>query len=234
MIEINKIYLGDCLEIMKLIDDNSIDLIIIDPPYGINYNYGFNKKAIKSKINNDSSIENLDWVKIIDSSYRILKENKSFYIHGRFDSLVKIFNIIKNKFKYNQDFVWDKGDMNSGNLNIMGNIHELILHFSKENPEKSRLQLNENIKIKKRVKAYFKGKLSTKEYVGHPTQKPIKLLEYIIQNRTDENDLILDYFCGSGTTGVACQNLNRRFLLCDNDKTWINIAKNRLKLNDDN
>ena len=124
--------------------------------------------------------------------------------------------------------------MNSGNLNIMGNIHELILHFSKENPEKSRLQLNENIKIKKRVKAYFKGKLSTKEYVGHPTQKPIKLLEYIIQNRTDENDLILDYFCGSGTTGVACQNLNRRFLLCDNDKTWINIAKNRLKLNDDN
>ena len=68
-----------------------------------------------------------------------------------------------------------------------------------------------------------------KKYGKHPTQKPIALLNRIVESSTDEGDLVLDLFCGSGTTGVACANYNRRFIGIDNNKEYLEVAKLRIR-----
>jgi len=224
--KLNKAYCCDCIKIMKKIPDESIDLILTDPPYGIHYTDGIALHFLKGMKNNN--IENIDWKEFFDQSDRILKEEKMLYFCCRADMIMKIGSIIlSSKFKYAHDFVWFKGDMGYGNLNIMGTTHELIVGLSKGSAEKSREMLI-NGKIKKRVPAYYIGKLLKIEYYNHPTQKPIKMMKYIILNRTDKNDIIADFFCGSGTTLVAAKELRRRFIGFDIDKKYVNITKKRL------
>jgi site-specific DNA-methyltransferase (adenine-specific) len=72
------------------------------------------------------------------------------------------------------------------------------------------------------------GFVGKKEQTGHPAQKPIKVIEPLILMTTQENDLVLDPMCGSGTTGVVCEQLNRRAILCDMSSQWIEVTKKRL------
>ena len=120
--------------------------------------------------------------------------------------------------------------MNYGNLGIMGNIHEMCIGLSKGNPEKSRPLLINNI-LKKRYKSEYSGKVSSKEYYGHPTQKPIGLLSYFILGRTDENDVVFDPFAGASSTGVACEINNRNSILFEMDLNFYELSQKRL--NDD-
>ncbi len=210
------------------LESNSVDMILTDPPYGINYSYGFNKKAVKASMENDKPGD-LNWTFLLTNLHRVLKEGRSFFIFGRFDSLSKLFilNESLKLFNYVQDFVWYKGDMGSGNLKVMGTTHEMALHFSKGKVIQSEEMLIDGV-IKKRVPAFFKGKVSSSEYCGHPTQKDVKMLEYIIKNRTKENDVVLDCFAGSGSTFVACENINRQYIGCEIDEIFFDMAVKRL------
>lgn len=226
------IKLVDTFAEMAEMDDNSIDLILTDPPYGINHADGFIKgskttKAIKNRIKNDNP-DDILWDVLLDEFYRILKPGKMCYIFGRTDMFMRIgHNIIKSKLKYNHDFIWRKGDMVHGNLGIFGTIHELLIGLSKGTPEKSR-ELIIDGDNKKRSKAEYSGKVSRKEYYGHPTQKPVGLLSYIILNRTDENDVVFDPFCGVGSTLVAAQILNRIGVGHEVDEDFYKLTVKRL------
>ena len=193
---------------------------------GIGYKDGISPKPLK-EIKNDKP-KDINWDFILDEVYRVLKPHKMCYMFGRTDMFMRISKHINDsKLKYCHDFIWRKGDMNYGNLNIFGNIHEIIIGLSKGSPEKSRKILIDN-KIKKRTKAEYCGKTTTKEYYGHPMQKPVGLLSYIILNRTDENDVVFDPFCGVSSTLIASKILNRKYIGYEIDEEFYNLSIKRL------
>jgi site-specific DNA-methyltransferase (adenine-specific) len=229
------IVLGDCFEIMKTIPHNSVDLILCDPPYGINYvdNIALCSKRSRGEfaelhpIQNDSR-DDINWDEFFELSYNILKDRKMLYLCCRMDMIIHISDYIKrSKLRYVHDLIWHKGDMGYGNLNIMGTTHEFVIGLSKNAPEKSKPIMVDGVS-KKRTPSFYSGKLSKKEYYNHPTQKPVGLMAYIILNRTDENDIILDPFSGVGSVAVAAKLLNRQSISVEIDKNYCELSKQRV------
>jgi DNA modification methylase len=238
MIELLK---GDCLELMKSIPDKSIDAIITDPPYGTT--------ACKW----DSVIPfDLMWEQL----NRIIKLNGAIVLFGSepFSSALRMSNI-KN---YKYDWKWDKkgtgGFLNAKKRPLKR--YEDILIFSygkplyfpiKEVRGKERNKGSYNTKKGDGDMVYGKFKNITSfnnEYYPtdiieisnasnkgkvHPTQKPTALMEYLIKTYTNENETVLDFTMGSGSTGVACVNTNRNFIGIEMDDKYFEIAKNRIE-----
>ena len=212
--ELNKIYQGDCLEVMKGIEDNSIDLVLVDPPYGINYQSNFRKESF-NKIENDSSVS-LDF---IDYAYTVLKDGCAMYLFTRWDVYEEWYNKIKEKFKIKNCIVWYKRGGGIGDLKgaYMFN-HEFCIFAVK----------GRHILNNKRVSDVWEIKKDAPSKYKHPTQKPVELFEKIIVKSSNEGDVVLDPFAGSGTTGVACKNLNRNYILIEQDENYCKIAEERL------
>ena len=228
-----ELYKGDCLEIMKTIESGSIDAIITDPPYGTT--------ACKW----DSVIDfELMWEQL----NRIIKPNGAIVLFGSepFSSALRMSNI-KN---YKYDWIWHKSNM-SGFLNVRWvpiKAHENISVFYKKagsykhGAKKLEKPINRNERggeCYNRVDAntqyltgYPKSVLVFKSERGlHPTQKPVTLIEYLISRYTNENETVLDFTMGSGSTGVAAKNLNRNFIGIEQDEKYFDIATERINLN---
>ena len=205
--ETNKIICGDCLEVMKDMPDKSIDLVLTDPPYGINIIGG--SKPFGSiggsklvEVNKYSPIVNDD--KKIDFTDLFRVSENQIIFGGNYFS----FPISKGWI------VWDKKTKNDWNDNFSDG--ELIW-TSFEKPLRIFRYLY--------MGCMQEGK---EEKRCHPTQKPVKLMEWIINNYSDENDIILDPFAGSGSTLVACKQLNRRYIGIDISVEYCDIARDRL------
>lgn len=248
--EVNKIYCGDCLEVMPNIPDKSIDMILCDLPYGTT--------ACKWDI--------VIPFELLWKQYkRIIKDNGAIVLFGSepFSSYLRLSNI-KN---YKYDWIWDKvAGANFMNLkNRPFKTHENILIFSKNsnftfNPikvprtEKSirRQPIGKERVIKgegevefynlKRINVHLIGGLKHpidiirfsihekgRYNFRHPTKKPVALFEYLIKTYTNEGDLVLDNCAGSGTTGVACKNLGRNYILIEKDREYCDIAEDRIR-----
>jgi DNA modification methylase len=221
---------GDGLEYMRGIKSNSIDLILTDPPYEIGYKDNWAANPLP-ELQNDKA-NSIDWNLFFKESHRVLKSNKTLFLHCRTDMVIRLAKSIQDsEFKYSYDMVWLKGDMGYGNLGVMGTTHELILVLSKGTPEKAR-EMTIAGEVKKRVQASYFGKLKRREYYGHPTQKPVGLCMYIILNRTDVDDIVLDPFMGVGSTLVAAKLLNRGYIGCEIDKDIYDKAALRLEDNE--
>ena len=237
--------LGDCLEVMKTIEDNSIDAIITDPPYGTT--------ACKW----DSIIDfELMWGQV----NRIIKPNGAIVLFGSepFSSALRMSNI-KN---YKYDWIWDKkrctGFLNAKKQPLRNN--ETISVFYKKqptyNPQPYKKNTTGNMGKSKEHQTDNYGKyyqvdndnsnefgyprtlltqipvinnLSKDKSGLHPTQKPILLMEYLIKTYTNENETVLDFTMGSGSTGVACVNTNRNFIGIEQDDKYFQIAKDRIE-----
>ena len=233
MIDLRK---GDCLEVMKTIESNSIDAIITDPPYGTT--------ACKW----DSVIAfDLMWEQL----NRIIKPNGAIVLFGSepFSSALRMSNI-KN---YKYDWQWDK--KLGGNSMLVkkqpSRVVENIMVFNKHNyyPQmeergKPVYKNNKNkatyesankhndkaVRVKNNI-YYPKSIISiynNRRGKVHPTQKPVELLEYLIKTYTQENETVLDFTMGSGTTMVACKNLNRNGIGIEQDEKYFNIAQERV------
>jgi len=233
----SKIIQGDCLEVMKDIEDKSIDMILCDLPYG----------TTACKWDTIIPFEPL-W----EQYKRIIKDNGAIVLTASqpFTSALVMSNI--KMFKY--EWVWEKSKA-TGYLNskIMPMIaHENILVFGEGkliyNPQKisgtpynkgkahrptdvygsqtKTLVKNDDGTRYPRTVQYF----ITAEREGrfHPTQKPVALFEYLIKTYTNEGDLVLDNAAGSGTTGVACKNLNRNYILIEKEPEYVEIINKRL------
>jgi len=212
-----KVILGDCLEVMKDIPDKSIDCIITDPPYGMNYRSSWRTATEKfKKIENDT---NIDWFpEFIKECYRVLKDNSHIYIFCNDYAISEFRNFTeKAGFKNKRTLVWVKNNHTSGDLlGDYANKTEFINYA-----QKGRRLLNggRNTNVLE---------FSRVSKLQHPTQKPIDLNEFLIKKSTNENEIILDPFAGSGTTGVACKNLNRNFILIEKEQEYIDIINKRL------
>lgn len=230
--------LGDCLERMKEIPDGSVDLILTDPPYGTT--------ACKW----DSVIP---FEPMWEQLKRIIKPNGAIVLFGAepFSSLLRCSNI--KDFKY--DWVWEKskatGFLNSKRQPLRA--HEIISVFYSKPPiytpqmtegaaynkgvRKEQTQNDvygsfDQVEVKSgglrlpRSVQYFK----TAESEGgfHKTQKPVALLEYLIKTYTNESETVLDFTMGSGSTGVACLNTNRKFIGIEMDEGYFDIGVKRI------
>ena len=232
--------LGDCLEVMKTIEDNSIDAIITDPPYGTT--------ACKW----DSVIPfDLLWEQL----NRIIKPNGAVVLFGSqpFTSVLVNSNI--KMFKY--EWIWEKdGGSNFATVKYMPmKEHENILVFGKgkikyNEQRQERIGSRKGKKTtttdsgrkdsvygtQKGGKTFDVPKLRcprsiqrfNRERGQHPTQKPLDLLEYLVKTYSNENDTILDNTMGSGTTMLACKNLNRNGIGIENDEGYFKIAQQRI------
>ena len=215
---------GDCLELMKEIPDNSIDLVVIDPPYLIKQGGGCILDGKKRK--HFDELEQAKLTKGFDKD--VLRE---------LVRVMKRINIYiwcnKNQLRQYIDFFED--------LNCTTEL--LTWHKTNPVPTCNNKYLSDTEYLlffrEKGVKVYGKYATKRKYYVtptnkrdkdkyGHPTIKPLEIIENLIINSSKEDDTVLDCFMGSGTTGVACINTNRHFIGIEVDKTYFEISKQRI------
>lgn len=235
---------GDCLDLLRILPDNSIDLILTDPPYGT------------TQCKWDSIIPFDEMWKELK---RVRKDTTPIVLFGSepFSSYLRMSNI--KEFKY--DWIWDKvrgtGFLNSKRQPLR--YYEILSVFYKKqclyNPQKTYGHKRKVASLESKKKCNIsevygdqsikKGYDSTERYLRniqvfstdlqktnlHPTQKPVSLLEYIIKTYTNENDVVLDFTMGSGSTGVAAANTNRRFVGIELDEEYFKIAKDRINEN---
>jgi len=229
--------LGDCLERMKEIPDGSVDMILCDLPYG----------TTACKWDSVIPFEPL-W----EQYNRVIKDNGAIVLTARepFTSLLLISNIKEYKHKW----VWNKKQSGSfQNAKFMPlQIEEDILVFSNgkvnyyPQMRKGKMRTKGGCKKSNELFEGLKPNYSTvndtyypvniieipncgnKSQRVHPTQKPVALFEYLIKTYTNEGETVLDNCMGSGTTGVACKNLNRSFIGIEKDETYFKIAQDRI------
>jgi DNA modification methylase len=223
--EINKTYFGDCLDVMKLIDDASIDLILCDLPYGVTKNKW------------DSVID----LKMLWAEYeRVIKTNGAIVLFGQDKFSAKL--MLSNEKLHRYNLIWEKttptGHLNAKKMPLRS--HEDILVFYKKlptyNPQKTtghkrKVSTAQHKRGSKKTTNYGEHGLttydSTERYPKsvlkfaalHPTQKPLALMEYLIATYSNEGEIVLDNCAGSGTTGLAAKKLNRNYIMIENDET---------------
>lgn len=234
---------GDCLELMKQIPDESVDMILCDLPYGTT---------------------NCKWDIVIpfDKLWaqfkRIRKINCPTVLFGQepFSSLLRMSNL--DEYKY--DWIWEKERFSNVLCvkHVPGKVHELISVFYKEaptynpqmEPRTGKAIKPNKVKDGKVGSVICSSGLKPKTYIDngfrypksiirinrdilkgsfHPTQKPVELLEYLVKTYTNEGDTVLDNCMGSGTTGVACVRTNRSFIGIEKDDNYFGIAKKRIE-----
>lgn len=226
---------GDCLvEISKLLD-NSVDLILIDPPYLISRETGFKNysdnttKDMKNKYNismdfGDWDKIELNWDILFKEYYRILKKGGTILIFYDIWKSSEIKEYAeKYKFKQPRVCMWTKNNpvpINS-KRNYLSNANEYFFTFVKGGKPTFNSKYDSGL--------YRYPICHGKERFDHPTQKPLELIKELVIKHSNEGDVVLDSFAGTGTTGHACKLLNRDYILIENNVDYINIIEDRLK-----
>ena len=226
--ELNKIYNVDCLEGMKLIPDNSVDLIVTDPPYRTTSrgSAGNSGGMLQKDINKKGKVfthNNIDIETYAPECYRLLKDGSHFYIMTNHVNLIKMLNVCTDVgFHFIKSLIWDKGNK------IMGTFYmsqfEYILFFRKGKGVKINNCGTSDILNVPNIK--------TKDENGenlHDTEKPVELMKILIENSSKENEIVLDPFVGIGSTAIACINTNRNYIGFELDKTYFEVAQKRIK-----
>jgi len=229
MLELNKIYQGDCLQIIKNIDDKSIDLIVTDPPYEYisksPYGGGFmsneNKKHLVAI--RDSFGMSFNPKDFLQSIQRIMKKF-NLYIYTNKSLLTEYINFAEdNKYKW-EIIVWLKT-----NPVPIFNGHYLIdkeyILYIKE----AGATFNSNLGYDNYFTYFFHPIGRVGKVTNHPTEKSIEPIKRFIRISSNENDLILDPFCGSGTTLVATKRLNRNYIGIELEPKYVEIANRRIR-----
>ena len=203
------LYCGDCLVVMRKFPRESIDLVLTDPPYGV-----------RKKEKWDERKYFLDMIsEWINSCYEVTKMVVLWFCADKMLPYI----LRGNEDRFHRLLVWDKpeGSQFAGGMhtNIWYSI-EPILVFAKNLPKTNR---------KKRYGyACFNYRTIPEKECGHPTTKPLELVKELIYFYSDENDLVLDPFLGSGTTALACEKLNRRWIGIEISEEYCEIASKRL------
>lgn len=232
-----KLYNKDCLEALKDLEDKSIDLIITDPPYNIG-NFMKKRQTNLNKMRDNffvgagwDNLEYNEWITQMENFFseiaRVSKEGTALIL---FMSIIRVESIIKiaeeNNFYYKTTGIWHKLNPMPRNMNLhFINSTEAWLYFVYK---KKTSKFNNKGKA---IHDFIETPLVTtkeKKWGKHPTQKPEKLIEFFINILSNENDLILDPFMGSGTTGVVSKKNNRKFIGIEIDKNYYKISQKRI------
>lgn len=254
------LYNEDCMKRLKQIEDETIDLIVTDPPYRIvgggcsqkgvrqptsiferrvigktkkggNILEGTKHVALSGILNDNCSstyakqgklfkFNDIKFSEWLPELYRVLKQNSHIYIYISARHLKELqIEAEKVGFKFQQLIVWNKGNSTPNKFYL--NSYELILMLRKGKAKNINNMGTKNI-------------LDIHNIIGkklHPTEKPVELNEILINNSSKEGEIVLDPFMGSGSTGVACQKNNRKYIGIEIDEKYYNIAKERIEKN---
>ena len=215
-----KLYQGDCLEVMDGIKDKSVDLIVTDPPYLMDYQSNRRKKEDKfDKIKNDKGNYMLiqDY---LEECHRIMKDNTAIYCFCSWHNIDFFKREFEKHFKLKNIIVWNKNNHGTGDLKgSYAPKHEFILFG-----HKGRTLLRE-----KRIADVIDCPKISSNKLTHPTEKPQELLEIFIKQSSVEGSIIFDGFMGTGSCGIAAKKSTRNFIGIELDEKYFNIAKNRLE-----
>lgn len=218
---------GDCIENLVNIPDDSIDLLITDPPYRTTSrgNAGNSGGMLQKDINKKGQVfvhNNIDCVEYAPEFYRILKNGSHCYVMTNHINLIHMLNTFTEcGFHFIKSLIWNKGNK------IMGQYYmsqfEYILFFRK----------GKGIRINNCGTSDILSVPNTKSKDEngknlHDTEKPVELIQILVENSSKENDIVIDPFMGIGSTGLACVNTNRKFIGIELDNNYYDIAKNRL------
>ena len=206
LMETNVVIQGDCLEVMRGMEDNSADLVVTDPPYGIGESGKKNRS--RGTKTNPKDYGDYDWDHSPASDEQItemIRVSKNQIIFGG-----NFFNLPPSPCW----LVWDKdnGACDFADCELAWTSFKTAVR-----------------KFKWRWHGFLQENMKRKEFRSHPTQKPVPLMKWIIESYSKPGDLIIDPFAGSGSTGVGCRDLGRRYILIEQDPKYVKICNERLK-----
>lgn len=234
---IGKIINADCMDILKQLPDKCIDLVLTDPPYLIKNTKAGNKSSFAKSIQNmNDEIKEAGLVDGVSLEFceQILRiqDKINAYIWCNKGQIIDYLNffVSDNKCSY-EILCWQKQNAMPTFNNKYLTDKEYCLYF-----RKGRYCMPERYEDAKTIFVEPINIIDKKQF-GHPTIKPLKIFEKLVKNSTKEGELVLDCFSGSGTTAVACHNLNRRFICIEKDPDYwaasvkrLEDATNQLKL----
>lgn len=202
------------LELMKRLENNSIDLLLTDPPFGMDFQSNY-RKVKHEKIEGDSDLSWFpEWIMEIK---RIMKEDAHLYIFCSWHKVEVFKTEIEKYFNVKNILIWEKNNTGMGDLTgDYAPKYEMVIFCSNGN---KKLKGNRDSNI-------IKAKKTGNEF--HPTQKPVNLMEYFIEKSTNKNDLVMDCFSGSASTAIACYNTDRNFIGCELNQEFYKNSMVRL------
>lgn len=224
----NFVYNGNCLDYMKSLKDNSIDLVVTDPPYKTTArgNYGTTGGMLQKKVNMRGQVfkhNDIHCSEYAPELYRILKDGSHCYVMTNHKNLIEMLDVFtKCGFHFIKSLIWDKSNK------IMGRYYmsqfEYILFFRKgRGVPINNCGTSDILSVpNKKTKDENGGNI-------HDTEKPVDLMKILIENSSKENDIVFDPFCGVGSTLIASKKLNREYIGCELDTQYADISKKRLK-----
>jgi DNA modification methylase len=215
---INQIIIhGDSIEILKNYNGPKFDLLLSDPPYGMNFKSGWSDK---NKIANDKIEDTIElFESVLIESVKHLKEDAHFYLFGSIDYVGHLRPIIEKYLTLKNILIWDRKIIGMGDLKSYGKSFDVI-YFGINKKWKD---LNGT-----RDKDLLSFNRCDPNKMIHPTEKPIDLLEYLIKKSTNEGDLILEPFAGGGSTLLASKNTNRLCTGIEIEKNYVDLIKTRI------
>ena len=219
-----KLYHGDCLEVMKNIEDGSVDLVVTDPPYEIaTTGAGIYKQADKQYVKELNGMKDGFSEEVLDELCRVMKKINIYFFCSQ-KQIIPLLDYFVKKKKCNWNILsWHK----TNPIPACGNKYltdtEFILFFREKG-----VKVYGSFDTKRTWYATPLNQSDKKKY-GHPTVKPLSILENLVMNSSQEGEVVLDCFMGSGSTGVAALNTNRNFIGIELDEGYFKIAQNRLE-----
>jgi DNA modification methylase len=214
--------LGDCLEVMKSIPDKSIDLVLTDPPYNIARDNNFSTMG-RAGIDFGEWDKGFDLFSYIDHVSRVLKKDGSFIVFNAWKNLGAIADYAESQGFDTKDMIrLEKSNPMPRNRDRRYiTDYECAIWFTKKGAKWTFNRQDEKYQRPKFVAGIESGL--------HPTQKSLFLMESLLKIHSNINDIVIDPFMGSGTTGVACKKLGRSFIGIEKDESYFAIAKNRIE-----
>ena len=217
--ELNKIYNEDCIEGMKAMPNESVDLIVTDPPYLINYARHVKGHRFSKPILNDNNDKQLiiDYIK---ECYRVMKDNTAMYMFASHKTVDIFKQELEKYFNVKNIIIWDKQRQGMGDTStVFGFQYELIFFVSKGQPKINGKRLSDIWSFPKIV-----GKQQL-----HQNQKPLELIEQCITKHSNVGDVVFDGFMGSGTTAIASMRTGRNYIGFELDEEYCKVAQQRIE-----
>jgi len=215
------LHLGDCLEVMKQIPDKSVDLVLTDPPYNIARENNFSTMG-RTGIDFGEWDKGFDLFSYIDQVSRVLNKDGSFVVFNAWRNLGAIADYAEKQGFETKDMIrLEKSNPMPRNRDRRYiTDYECAIWFVQEKAKWTFNRQDDKYQRPKFVACIESGL--------HPTQKNLSLMENLVKIHSNENNVVLDPFMGSGTTGLACKNLNRHFIGIEQNANYFEIAKGRI------
>jgi len=218
VVNINQIILhGNSIELLPTLENNSFDLLLSDPPYGMDFKSGWNDKE---KIANDKIVDTIALFEdVLKVSVPLLKDDAHFYLFGNIDYLPEIKPIIEKYLNIKNILIWDRKVIGMGDLKTYGFSYDIVYFgYNKKWKDLNGTRDRDILQF---------NRLTPSDNI-HPTEKPIDLLEYLIKKSTKENDKVLEPFAGGGSTLISCKNTNRLATGIEIEEKYFNLIKSRI------